>query len=140
MTSENDTSKTGEEKLTEFESTRGLRYVEIFTVGQEWMTVYNTTDVDEAPPEVWDAFDAEAAAKEMGVGMVLKNGPHWWAFDGATLRFGVDVVTVGGINFRTAARLPAFLAKEGKLEPPFYTVVEANKEACRCVFQFLNVF
>jgi hypothetical protein len=40
----------------------------------------------------------------------------------------VDEVTVAGIGYRWCARLPAFLAKSGKLEPPFYTVVEANRE------------
>lgn len=58
---------------------------------------------------------------------VIKNGPHWWAADKTTLRYGVEEITVQGIGYRWAARLPAFLAAQGKLEPPFYTVVEANK-------------
>jgi hypothetical protein len=60
--------------------------------------------------------------------MVVKNGPHWWAFDSATLRFAVDQVSVMGIAYRWCARLPAFLTKSGSLEPPFYTVVVADKE------------
>lgn len=111
-----------------FESTRGLRYAELFAVGPEWITVYNSIGLSEARPELWDTLDAEAAAQQLGAGLVVKNGPHWWMSDKLTVRFGVDVTTVGGIGFRTVARLPAFIAKSGKLEPPFYTVVEADKE------------
>ena len=111
-----------------FEPTRGLRYAELFAVGPELITVYNSMGLSEAPPELWDALDAEAAAKQLQVGMVVKNGPHWWASDKATMRFGVDVISVGGIGFRFAAKLPAFIARSGKLTPPVYTVVETNKE------------
>jgi uncharacterized membrane protein len=117
----------GEERDMDFEPTRGLRYCELFAVGPEWITVYNSIGLSEAPPELWDALDADAAAEQLSVGTVIKNGPHWWMADRATIRFSVEQTTVGGIGFRTVARLPAFLAKSGKLEPPFYTVVEANK-------------
>jgi len=60
-------------------------------------------------------------------GLVLKNGPHWWMSDRLTGRFGVDETTVGGIGFRVAARLPAFIAKAGKIEPPSCTVIEADR-------------
>jgi hypothetical protein len=118
----------GEVRMTVFENARGLRYAELFAVGSEWIEVYNSTGLSEAPPELWDTTDPERAAGELGAQLVVKNGPHWWAFDSATLRFAVDDVTVQGIGYRWCARLPAFLAKSGKLEPPFYTVVEANKE------------
>lgn len=111
-----------------FEHVRGLRYAELFAVGPEQITVYNSIELSEAPPELWDALDAAAAARQLGVGLVLKNGPHWWMSDKLTVRFGVDVTTVGGIGFRVVARLPAFIAKAGRLEPPFYTVVEADKQ------------
>lgn len=114
--------------LTEFEDTRGLRYAELFAVGPEWITVYNSTGLSEAPPQLWEATDPEAAADQLGAGAVIKNGPHWWAFDGASLKFASDSITVNEIGYRFCAKLPAFLAKSGSLEPPFYTVVEANKE------------
>lgn len=113
---------------TVFEPARGLRYAELFAVGEEVITVYNSMGLSEAPPEPWEALDAQAAAEQLEVGMVVKNGPHWWASDRATLGFGVDVVTVQGIGFRFAARLPAMVARSGKLTPPVYTVVETNKE------------
>ena len=45
-----------------------------------------------------------------------------------SLKFASDSTEVQGIGYRFCAKLPAFLAKSGSLEPPFYTVVEANKE------------
>lgn len=111
-----------------FEPARGLRYAELFAVGPELITVYNSMGLSDAPPEPWDALDAEAAATQLQVGMVVKNGPHWWVSDKATMRFGEEPVTVGGIGFRFAAKLPAFVARSGKLTPPVYTVVETNKE------------
>jgi hypothetical protein len=118
----------GEVRMTVFEDTRGLRYAELFAVGPEWIEVYNSTGLSEAPPELWDATDPGEAATQLRAELVVKNGPHWWAFDSATLRFAIDDVTVQGIGYRWCARLPAFLASSGNLEPPFYTVVVANKE------------
>ena len=114
--------------LTEFEDTRGLRYAELFAVGPEWITVYNSTGLSEAPDELWEATDPTSTASQLGVGVVVKNGPHWWVFDSASLRFATESVTVNQIGYRFCAKLPAFLAKSGSLEPPFYTVVEANKQ------------
>ena len=105
-----------------------IRYAELFAVGPEWITVYNSIGLSEAPPELWDALDAKAAAGQLGAGLVVKNGPHWWMSDKLTARYGVEVTTVGGIGFRTVARLPAFIAQSGKLEPPLYTVTEAHKQ------------
>jgi hypothetical protein len=68
----------GEVEMTVFESTRGLRYAELFAVGPEWIEVYNSTGLSEAPPEPWDATDPEQAAEELGAELVVKNGPHWW--------------------------------------------------------------
>ena len=107
--------------------TRGLRYAELFAIGGELILVYNSMGLSEAPPELWEALDAEAAAKQLGVGAVIKNGPHWWMSDTSTLQFGVDPVSVGGIGFRTVARLPARVARSGKLVPPLYEVVETHK-------------
>ena len=117
----------GEIRDLSLEGTRGLRYAELFFVGPEWITVYNSMGLSEAPPELWDRLDAEETAKRFGQQAVIKNGPHWWASDELTLRFGVERIEVDGIGFRFAARLPASLAREGKLQPPFYTVVEADK-------------
>ena len=102
--------------------------MELFAVGPEWITVYNSIGLSEGPPEFWDALDADAAAEQLGVERVVKNGPHWWMADKATIRFGVEETTVGGIGFRTVARLPALIAKSGGVEPPQYKVLEAKKD------------
>ena len=128
MAGARDTTEQAEVQDMTFGPTRGLRYAELFAVGPEWITVYNSIGLSEAPPELWDTLDPEAAAEQLGVGLVVKNGPHWWMSDKLTARYGVDVTTVAGIGFRTVARLPAFIAKSGKLEPPFYTVTEADKQ------------
>ena len=123
-----DITEPGEIKDLSLAGTRGLRYAELFFVGPDWITVYNSMGLSKAQPEVWDALDAEATAERFDQQAVIKNGPHWWASDALTLRFGVDQIDVGDIGFRFAARLPASLARSGKLQPPFYTVVEAEKE------------
>lgn len=107
--------------------TRALRYAELFAIGEELIVVYNSMGLSEAPAELWDALDAEAAAKQLGVDAVIKNGPHWWMSDTSTLEFGVEPVSVAGIGFRTVARLPASVARSGKLVPPLYQVVETHK-------------
>jgi hypothetical protein len=117
----------GEVRDMEFEPTRGLRYVELFAVGPEWIMVYNSIGLSDGPPELWDALDEEAAAEQLGVDKVVKNGPHWWMADKATISFGIEETTVGGIGFRKVARLPAFVAKTGAVEPPPYNVLQANK-------------
>ncbi len=130
--------------LVEFTDTRDLRYAELFAVGPEWIYVYNSTGESTAPPELWDATDPRQAASDLGAAAVVKNGPHWWAFDSCRLRFHDEVVTVAGIGYRYCARLPAFLAKSGQLEPPFYTVVEAQKSgalhyaAGRAVYELVS--
>lgn len=110
-----------------FPQTRGLRYAELFAIGEELILVYNSMGLSEAPPELWDALDADAAAKQLGAAAVIKNGPHWWLADSSTLQYGIDRVSVGGIGFRTVARLPAFIARSGKLAPPQYEAVETHK-------------
>ena len=127
MSESADSMDPGEMQNVVLEPTRGLRYAELFAVGEEWITVYNSMGLSEAPPELWDALDAETAAQQLEVGTVIKNGPHWWIADSSNLRFAVEEISVGGIGFRFVARLPAALAASGKLVPPFYTVVEANK-------------
>jgi hypothetical protein len=108
--------------------TRALRYVELFLVGEEWISVLNSMGLSEGPADLWEAIEAETAAVQLEAAMVIKNGPHWWMADRSTLRYSAEQTTVGGIDFRFVARLPAALAKTGKLVPPFYTVVEAQKQ------------
>lgn len=121
-------TETGETCNVSIDGMRGRRYAELFLVGPEQITILNSIGLSEAPPELWDSIDPTEAAQQLGRQAIIKNGPHWWASDRLTLTFGVAEVSVGGIGFRVAARIPASVAKSGKLEPPFYTVAEAGKE------------
>ena len=123
-----DFSNPGEVRHYEFESTRGLRYAELAIVGPEFVSFYNSIGLSEAPPELWDALDADATAKKLDVSMVIKNGPHWWASDRLTLEFGVDVLEVGGIGFRFASNISVEILKAGGLAAgKYYDPVEAAK-------------
>jgi uncharacterized membrane protein len=112
----------------EFHQTRGLRYVELFAVGDEWITVYNSIGLSDGPPDLWEATDAAEAAEKLGAARVVKNGPHWWMSDRLTVRFSVEETVINGIGYRIVARLPAFIAKSGSVEPPHYSVNVANKQ------------
>ena len=79
----------------DFDSTRALRYSELFLVGPEWIDVLNSIGLSEAPPELWDATDPAAAAEQLEVGTVIKNGPHWWA---ATSRDRGERRRLGGLG------------------------------------------
>jgi len=41
------------------ENTRGLRYAELAIVGEKAVTIYNSTGLSEAPPDQWNALDAQ---------------------------------------------------------------------------------
>ena len=88
MADPKDVTEPGEIRDLTLDHTRGLRYAELFFVGPEWITVYNSMGLSEAPAELWDALDAEATAQRFGQQAVIKNGPHWWASDALTLRLG----------------------------------------------------
>lgn len=116
--------------LTEFvvDPTRNLRYAELAIVGDEFVSFYNSIGLHEAPPDLWDALDADAAAKQLGAAMVVKNGPHWWASDTSRFRFGSEVIEVQGLGFRFASNLPvAIMASGGLAAGKYYQPFDAEK-------------
>jgi hypothetical protein len=123
-----DYSEPGEVRRYVFTSTRGLRYAELAIVGTELVSFYNSIGLSEAPPDLWDALDADATAKRLEVPMVIKNGPHWWASDRLTLEFGVEVLKVGGMGFRWASNISVEIVKSGGLAAgKYYDPVQAAK-------------
>ncbi len=64
---------------------RGTRYCEIIPVYRDGISfnleVYNTLGQNDCPPEVWDAIDPKALAKELGAEEVVMNGPRFWVMD-----------------------------------------------------------
>jgi hypothetical protein len=64
---------------------RGTRYCEIIPVYRDGISfnleVYNTLGQNNCPPEVWDAIDPKALAKELGAEEVVMNGPRFWVMD-----------------------------------------------------------
>lgn len=118
------------------------RYCEILTAERQLLamkiTVYNTIGLNDCPQADWDAIDAAALAKTLGVTAVIKNGPRHWTIDGIVGRgssvasspttFGAVAMTqratlernlLGGLNDdnyapQEVARDTAFIFAAGK--------------------------
>jgi hypothetical protein len=65
---------------------RGARYGEVLAVfaddGRFTAHVYGTQLLNDCPPELWQALDADAIARELGALVVKLNGPRYWMLDG----------------------------------------------------------
>jgi hypothetical protein len=89
---------------------RGVRYGEVLAVfrrdhGFE-AEVYGTQLLNDCPPELWDALDAEAIAADMRALAVKLNGPRHWMLDGLGQKVAVvDPVfrEFGGLTTRRIA-------------------------------------
>jgi hypothetical protein len=105
-----------EETIT---TTRDMRFGEILVVKAKGIEVYNTTGVNDCPPELWNALDLEKIKKQFGALKVEKNGPHYWMMDSQTVSFG-EKVSFGGLEARWAATLdPAVIQKAAKGSEPY---------------------
>lgn len=73
---------------------RGTRYGEVIALfhreGRFEAEVYGTQMLNDCPPELWDALDADAIARELGAVAVKLNGPRHWLLDG----FGAKTAVV----------------------------------------------
>ena len=106
--------------------TRDMRFGEILVVKPSGIEVYNTTGLNDCPPELWDALDLEKIKQQFGVLKVQKNGPHYWMMDSQTVSLG-DTVSFGGLEARWAATLdPALVQKAAQGTAP-YTIFTPNK-------------
>jgi hypothetical protein len=76
------------------------------------VTVWNTIGLNTCPAAEWEAFDAAALAKELGVTFVILNGPRHFLMDSATATtggvksfHGMKMTKVATIQIRSAADL-----------------------------------
>jgi len=84
--------------------TRDMRFGEILVVKASGIEVYNTTGINNCPPELWDELDTGKLAEELGALSVRLNGPKFWMMDTQTVSFG-EKVSFGGLEARWAATL-----------------------------------
>jgi hypothetical protein len=99
--------------------TRNLRYGEFLVVTAGGIEIYNTTGLNDCPPELWNALDLNELAKQFGALKVQLNGPQYWMADAETVLFG-ETASFGGIEARWAATVdPALLAKEAQGTAPY---------------------
>jgi hypothetical protein len=99
--------------------TRNLRFGEILIVKKTGIEIYNTTGLNECPPELWNALDPEKLKIQLRALKVEKNGPHYWMMDSQTVSLG-EKASFGGLEARWAARLdPAVAAKAAQGSEPY---------------------
>jgi hypothetical protein len=111
-------------KAYTFTDARDTRYCEIALVKASGVEVYNTTGLNDCPPEQWNAMDLDSLAKQFGAEKIVKNGPHFWMMDSNTVSFG-EGVSFGGLQARWAATLPPGLVQAQGIEP--YKAFPAKK-------------
>ena len=117
--------------------TRDLRYGEIFLVKGGYIEIYNTTGLNNCPPQLWDALELEAIKTQFDAQAVQLNGPKFWMMDSQTLSFG-ETLSFGGLEARWAATLDAALVGKQSHGTTPYTVFFPNN----CFYfpkQFLEV-
>jgi hypothetical protein len=108
--------------------TRGMRYAGLAMIGNDTVTIYNTTGVSEAPESLWDALDAAHLKEQLGLKRVVKLGPHWWVSDSVELKLSETVYKLGDLRFRWMASVPPHLAGHGdELAAQSYRVFELTK-------------
>jgi hypothetical protein len=99
------------------DDTRGMRFAEVLLVKGDVAEIYNTTGLNEAPPELWDSMNLDAVAQQHGAQHVHKNGPKFWVMDSQTVTFG-ESASFDGLEGRWAATVPvALLLAQGGAAP-----------------------
>jgi len=121
-----DKEKSSSLKEATITNSRDMRFGEILVVTKKGIEVYNTTGVNDCPPELWNALDLERIKKEFGALTVQKNGPHYWMMDSQTVSFGKKV-TFGGLEARWAATLPLEAAEKAAKGSEPYKVFTPKK-------------
>jgi hypothetical protein len=101
------------------DNTRNMRFGEILVVKERVIEVYNTTGLNDCPPELWNALPLDKIKEQFGALRVLKNGPHYWMMDSQSVSLG-EKVSFGGLEARWAAKLnPGAAAKAAQGSEPY---------------------
>jgi len=98
---------------------RGKRYTEIFLIGKKSTEVYNTSGLNDSPPDKVTALDGKALAREYRVPFVFVNGPRYWVVDQITAKVG-KTAKFGDLDARWVAQLKLgvdFFLRPGAREP-----------------------
>jgi hypothetical protein len=113
-------------KAYTFTDTRDMRFGEILVVKASGIDIYNTTGLNDCPPELWNTLDLDLLARQFGALQIQKNGPHFWMMDSQTVSFG-ETASFGGLEARWAATLdPAVVQRAAQGSAP-YTVFMPKK-------------
>ena len=95
---------------------RGQRYCEVLAGSVSGanvaLDVYSTFGLNDCPDAAWRALTVAALRAELGVPVVVLNGPRYWLIDAFEAGMVLDpmVRTLGGIAMRVAGRIEVPLA------------------------------
>jgi hypothetical protein len=113
---------------------RGVRYGEIFLIksqeGQLTVAVYNTTGLNDCPPDKWRSLDPGQLAKDFGVPVVYLNGPRFWTLDRISAHATGEIQSFGGLQARWVAELsiPSGMDLTGQTGERYYRDTTIKRE------------
>ncbi len=88
---------------------RGYAQGEIFLLKKQEdhldALVYNTTGLNQCPPELFDAIDVDALAGETGSDAVWKNPRRWWVMDHLRIALVGEPREFQGLRFNCMANM-----------------------------------
>ena len=91
------------------ENARGYAQGEIFLLNKQDdhldALVYNTTGLNQCPPELFDAIDVDALATETVSDTVWKNTRRWWMMDHLTIALVGEPREFQGLWFNCVAKM-----------------------------------
>ncbi len=106
----------------------GRRYGEVLLIevreSAPQATVYNSFPLNDCPPELWSALDAQAIAAENGAAAALLNGPRYWLMNNIEKepQGPQERKTFGGIEMIKQATVEL-----SSMNPAPYTVNEVSR-------------
>jgi len=108
-------------KLLHLEKTRGHGQCEILLINKDSgilnAQVYNTTGLNNCPPDQFDQIALKQLAQETGAYMVWKNPRRVWVVDNLTLSLIGEPRVFGGLQFNYIANMqmpPGFVPSTGQ--------------------------
>ena len=98
------------------DGTHDARYCEILelkgSLPRATVTVWNTIGLNECPATWWDAFEAGPLAAELGVPLVVLNGPRHFLMDSISAPRRGELRTFNGEQMRKAATIRIRAARD----------------------------